>query len=114
MDIFKRNNWTVNHEKKFKLGMPVMKSIEIALKTCTYLVVMICEDDCKLEDTERSLTIEMAFQDAKPILSDKIIPIRCCDSRDVSLKFKALRMAAIDDENLEERLKENMPTTDKK
>nr|XP_054757836.1 uncharacterized protein LOC129263945 [Lytechinus pictus] len=114
-DCIHSNRWKMTSCFDHKLGELVTQSIENALLKCSHMVCLITKDDCKTDNLQQLMTIEMAIQSLPRTtgkgLEGRVIPIRC-DVPESSLtpKLKALTGASIDDRDLEERLRKSINT----
>ncbi|XP_063951602.1 uncharacterized protein LOC129257079 [Lytechinus pictus] len=106
-DMFLQNGWTFTSKVDAPLGEPVMNNAEEAVCTHKHIVVLFDKGDCIQKFGEYNMTMEMAFLSLRENeIGRKIIPIRCCDEKLVPLRLRCLRGRAINDDDLEEKMKQ--------
>ncbi|XP_063956665.1 uncharacterized protein LOC135154451 [Lytechinus pictus] len=114
-DCIHSNRWKMTSCFDHKLGELVTQSIENALLKCSHMVCLITKDDCKTDNLQQLMTIEMAIQSLPRTtgkgLEGRVIPIRCdVPESFLTPKLKALTGASIKDRDLEERLRKSINT----
>ena len=98
------NGWKFTTPYDGEADVRLMQSVEEAILTCSYVVLLITEDDCSMKSGNYSMTVEMAFSVESGKIGGKVIPIRCCGKDSIPLQLRCLVGSTIDDDDLEERM----------
>lgn len=103
-EMCQSNGWKFTTPYDGKADVRLMQSVEEAILTCSYVVLLITEDDCSIKSGKYNMPVEMAFSVESGKIGGKVIPIRCCDKDSLPLQLGCLVGSTIDDDDLEERM----------